>query len=190
VRLVAARERRLVRRYLVRVPKATVIDIPTGTGKLAEIFRDFGAKVMACDISENMLNVARKTYGQLGYGDVRFRICDAESLNHTLKERFDAAVCLRLLHRVPREVKERILRELAQVADHVILSIGVDSAYHRLRRSLRGAVLGGDTRRLGAEPLDAQMEIITRYFDVMDSAWVLPVLSQERVYLLRPRKSE
>ena len=186
VRLVADRERALVRRFVLRVPHRTVLDIPAGTGKLAPLFKESGSAVTACDISESMLAIGRSVYKAAGHAQVEFRTCDAEQINSTLGRHFDLAVCLRLLHRVPWEVKERVLAELARVADHVVLSAGVDSPYHRLRRTVRGALLGGDPRALGAEPIAALRRLIGHYFHIVDFARVLPVLSQEVVFLLRP----
>ena len=186
VRLVAGRERALVRRFLLRVPHATALDLPAGTGKLAPLFTEAGSAVTACDISQSMLTICQSVYRSIGHENVEFRICDAEKITGTLGRRFDVAVCLRLLHRVPCEVKERVLAELAAAADHVIVSAGVDSPYHAARRALRGAVLGGDPRALGAAPLDELRALISRHFQILDVARVLPVLSQEVVFLLKP----
>jgi SAM-dependent methyltransferase len=190
VRLVANRERALVRRFLYQVPHKTVLDIPAGTGKLAPLLKEAGSSVMACDISASMLSIGKSVYAGIGHDAVEFRLCDAEQITATLQKRFDLAVCLRLLHRVPRHVKERVLSELSQAADHVIVSAGVDSFYHRARRTARGALLGGDPRALGAEPLADLHAVIGKYFRILGSAQVLPVLSQEVVFLLRPLSRE
>ena len=115
------------------------------------------------------------------------RICDAERITATLGERFDVAVCLRLLHRVPSDVRARMLAELAAAADHVIVSMGIETGYHRARRHLRTRLVGGSADGLCYEPLDAFQPQLTAAFDVLARRWILPGLSQEMIFLLRSR---
>lgn len=183
-RLIANRECNAVKTLLTTVPHATVLDIPTGTGKLAPVFAQTDSEVLACDISENMLQHARVEYERQGV-TAQFDICDAEKTTDTIGETFDVAVCLRLLHRVPTNKKFDILNELGAVADHVIASTGVETGYHRLRRQLRQRVLGGDRRNHCYETPEETREIFTSGFQIIDTERVLPLLSQERCYLLR-----
>lgn len=184
-RLIANRERKAVRSLLLKVPHESVLDIPTGTGKLAPVFDDVGSSVLACDISENMLRVAESEYDRAGV-DAQFGICDAEAITGTIDESFDVAICLRLLHRVPTDAKCRILSELRSVADYVIVSTGIETLFHAIRRNARQRLLGGDERDHCYESPRKTLEIFSDGFDVIASKRVLPVLSQEHVYLLRP----
>ena len=186
-RLVASGERRLVRRFLGSVAHQRVLDIPAGTGKLAPIFKDAGSRVMSCDISPSMLAIARQVYDRIDYSDVDFRVCDAEKVAETVSERFDVAVCLRLLHRVPQDVKASILAGLAAVADHVIVSFGVTSPYHNARRMVRRRVLGGDDRPIWFQSLADVLDGVRPNFEVVARASVVPLLSQEVMLLLRSR---
>lgn len=185
-RLIANRERRAVKKLLSRVPNGSVLDIPTGTGKLAPVFAETGSSVLACDISENMLQIAQEEYERAGVENARFEICDAEGITDTLDESFDVAVCLRLLHRVPSDTKLRILKELGSVADFVIVSTGVESPFHTFRRNARQRILGGDNRDHCYETSEMTREIMQNGFTVVNLMRVLPVLSQEHVYLLKP----
>ncbi|WP_247729250.1 class I SAM-dependent methyltransferase [Halovivax limisalsi] len=184
-RLIASRERAVVESLVSAVPCETVLDLPTGTGKLAPVFAETGSAVLACDISEAMLGRAEREYARAGVVNRRFAVCDATSVSEVVGNRFDVAVCLRLLHRVPTDVKRRILSELAAVADHVVVSTGIESPFHAARRRLRYRLLGGDERGHCYETAAKTRDLFTREFDVLDARWVLPVLSQERVYLLR-----
>jgi len=145
-RLVANGEKRAIRRLLQSVPHENVLDIPAGTGKLAPIFKQLGSKVLSCDISGDMLSIAQREYQRIQYANVDFQICDATQLESLRDKKFDAAVCLRLLHRVPPGIRIAILSELARVADNVIVSLGISSPYHGMRRSVRQFVIGGDSR--------------------------------------------
>lgn len=184
--LIANRERNAVKSLLKQVPNESVLDIPCGTGKLAPVFFQTGSEVVACDISENMLNIAESEYERHGVSDVRFQVCDAEEISNTLNERVDVAVCLRLLHRVPTDVKRTILAELGTVGDYVIASTAIETPFHKTRRKLRQRLMGGDERNHGYESPETTRELMTDGFEIIASKRVLPVLSQEHVFLLRP----
>ena len=52
-------EKRLIRRAFADVPRAsTVVDVPCGTGRLAEVLLEEGFTVVGLDISKSMLGVA------------------------------------------------------------------------------------------------------------------------------------
>lgn len=187
-RLVARRERRTVTTLLQQVPHDTVLDIPAGTGKLAPVFDRAGASVLACDVSPQMLRFARERYARREYADVQFVACDAESVASVLDERFDVAVCLRLFHRVPDDTKRAILAELAELADHVVVSVGITSPYHRYRRALRRRLLGGDDRPDWYITETEAQALFLDGFEIVDEAWILPWLSQEKLYLLAPEQ--
>ncbi|RNJ27095.1 class I SAM-dependent methyltransferase [Halosegnis longus] len=184
--LIANRERNAVASLLKKVPTDSILDIPTGTGKLAPVFAETGSTVTACDISENMLNIAEAEYDRHGVSDARFQVCDAEEISETLDERFNVAISLRLLHRVPTDVKRNILAELGAVGDYVIASTAIETSFHQTRRNIRQRLLGGDERNHGYESPETTREIMTDGFEIIASKRVLPVLSQEHVFLLRP----
>jgi hypothetical protein len=134
-----------------------------------------------------MLEIARREYGAAGCTDVVFRICDAERVTATLEERFDVAVCLRLLHRVPPAARERILAEFAGCADYVVASMGIESRYHKVRRHCRSWLLGGRRDSLCYDSLAGVQSQLTARFEILGKKWILPGLSQEMVFLLRPK---
>jgi protein-L-isoaspartate O-methyltransferase len=186
-RVVAARERAVVAQFLDRVPHRRILDLPAGTGKLAPVLAGLGSWIVACDIASPMLEIARQAYAAAGASDATFRICDAEQVTTTLNERFDVAVCLRLLHRVPRQVRRRILAELAACADHVIVSVGIETPYHRMRRNSRDRLFGGGRDALCYEDVDAIRSQIAPDFHILAQKWILPWVSQEMVLLLQSK---
>ncbi len=185
-RVVADGERDAVRRMLARVPHARVLDLPCGTGKLAPVFAGLGSSVTACDISTDMLSLADREYATHGV-TARLRPCDAERIVETLGERFDVAVCLRLLHRVPTPVKRAILAQLRACADHAIVSVGIESTFHRGRRVVRRAMFGGDASALCFAAEQELVGLMEEHFEIVDRRWVLPFASQEMLYLLSPK---
>jgi 2-polyprenyl-3-methyl-5-hydroxy-6-metoxy-1,4-benzoquinol methylase len=187
IRAVAGRERAAIASFLRRVRHDRILDLPAGTGKLAAVFAALRGSVVACDISRAMLDIARREYAAAGCADVVFRTCDAEQIRATLEQRFDVAVCLRLLHRVPALARERILSELAACADHAIVSMGIESRYHKARRHCRSLLLGGGKDVLCYDSFAAVRSQLTADFEILAKRWVLPGMSQEMVFLLRPK---
>ena len=99
------------------VPGDDALDVCCGTGDLAlALRRRVGpeGRVVGCDFSEPMLELAREKAGELGLGDVEFAWADALDLPHS-DESFDAvtvAFGVRNLADLPRGIAElaRVLR--------------------------------------------------------------------------------
>jgi len=189
-KLIANRERSIVNKFLLAIPHSIVLDMPAGTGKLASVFAKLGSKVVSADISENMLSIAMKEYECIDYEKhVKFVICDAEKMLQTLTQRFEVAVCLRLLHRVPSDIQSNILEQLAYIARYSIVSFGLNSRWHKLRRKISKIIF--DRGNLDV-PLSGKlsdiMHRIQEQFEILKYNWVLPILSEEVVFLLRSFK--
>lgn len=93
------------------LPNSRVIDIATGTGEQACAFARAGHTVVGLDISEAMLERAkRKVRGDNPF----FRQGDATRLPYSNGE-FDIACISLALHEMPPNVRERVLREMVRV---------------------------------------------------------------------------
>lgn len=186
-RAVAFRERAVVKGMMGGIAHATVIDIPAGTGKLANVLAGLNADIVACDISPNMLSIAKDVYDRIGYRKVRFQVCDAARLAEADVGSVDAVVCLRLMHRVPSDVRKNILAQFALVAGHVVVSYGIESLFHRYRRRLRSLIFGGGTDSLSYENINHVRNELEKNFVILEEKNIIPFLSQERIFLLRAR---
>jgi len=187
-RVVAHFERRAIAGLLERVPHDSVLDLPCGTGKLAAVLRGRVRRVVAADVSPQMLGIAKTLYAGSGIGEQRFLEADVTALDPAVIGRHDVAVCLRLLHRIPADVKDRALQQLLGCADHLIVSTGIETGFHRLRRHVRGLLLGGDTSALCFEPFAEAHAHMARAGEVLAWRWIAPGISQEAVFLLRARR--
>lgn len=188
-RLVTAGERRIISKYLKRVPNNRILDIPAGTGKLAPVFADIGSEITSCDISEEMLRVCKQTYDKLGYSNVEYRICDAESIQDTVEGEFDVAVCLRLLHRVPEEVQLNILRQLSNIADYSIVSFGCKRRYGQNIRNTINSIAGADTDKPYLIKFDNCVKRIRNDFIILNYSWTVPLISTQPIFLLQPKET-
>ena len=92
-------------------PRATVLDVATGTGAQAFAFAGRVGKVVGIDLSEAMLRMACKKDPP---PNLSFQQGDAALLPFA-DGSFDAACVSFALHEMPSSVRERVLREMARV---------------------------------------------------------------------------
>jgi len=105
----------VVKRYF-ETP-ASVLDVPCGTGRLLESLVHYGFEVQAADISEEMLQLARKRFAERK--NISFGIVDAE--NMPFKDNtFDYLTSYRFMCHLPPEVRDRVLGEMVRVTRKVL----------------------------------------------------------------------
>ncbi len=114
-----------------------MLDVPCGTGRLAELLLKNGHRVVGVDISPGMLRVAERRLAV--FGD-RFTpvVLDALKLN-TLGRRFDASISARILQHLPLPEQIQFARAVAGVVDGpIVFTHAFSSPYQRFRRKARG----------------------------------------------------
>jgi SAM-dependent methyltransferase len=176
---IAWRERRTVEQALRSVASdlVLVLDLPAGTGKLAPIHERFAYRVIAGDASADMLRaglgVWRKDHQLAGLvqSDVRRTGFRSGSV--------DCTVCLRLMHRLPAEIANEALRELARITKRfLIVSARIEA---RAISSIRKA-----PRAHGVTPLDLDEwhGRLASIGTLQKTSFVAPGISQEVVSLV------
>ncbi len=88
-----------------------VLDVAAGTGKQSFAFAKNGCEVLGIDISEEMLEVARR---KNRYRNVRFEVADGTKLPFKDKD-FDVCCISFALHDMPLSVRKKILEEMVRV---------------------------------------------------------------------------
>ena len=74
-----------------------ICDLGCGEGELSTIMAKFGAKVMAIDISPELINIAKSKADLDGVSNnIEFIVGDAE--NYIFNNKFDAVICYGVLH--------------------------------------------------------------------------------------------
>jgi len=182
--VIARREIGLVGRALAGLspgPK-TILDVPCGTGKLDGLFSELGVRAVGMDISQEMLSVLKeKTEMEPRFG--KLLCADATCLPFP-EATFDTIVCLRLLHRVPHSIRLTMLKEFARVARrHVIVSVGINDGFQRLRLFLRNSLSQIGTVPFPVSLKEFQAELLAAGLIPLRSWNVLPVLSSGIVLL-------
>jgi 2-polyprenyl-3-methyl-5-hydroxy-6-metoxy-1,4-benzoquinol methylase len=131
-------EKRTLLRSLAHLPiGATIIDAPCGTGRLAEALLEAGYRVVGIDISEAMLDVAKRKLER--FGD-NFQSCvrDIREIG-TDEFKADVVLCARVLMHFPLDEQIDFLSHAAALSKElVIFNQSISNPYHRFRRKIKG----------------------------------------------------
>jgi len=183
------REQLLIARELSRYSWTTedaLLDIPCGTGILGGILRSFPFKIIASDISPEMMELAKDEYPKdrfLGFtrGDITKTGFSSNS--------FSCVVCIGFMHRVPLEIKRKALRELYSITKNVaIITFSVDSPLQRLKKKALTFIRRSLVPAPSPLPLnDIIVECEHEGFKVIRSFMVIPFLSAEAMVVLEKK---
>lgn len=137
-RVFNALERRLIHRAFQPIPRALrVLDLPCGTGRLAEKLLEDGFSVEGVDISAPMLEVARRKLQRFG---TRFqtRVGDVHRLASENPKSYDVALCARVLMHFPLDQQIEFLGSVAKLTrGTVVFSQSLSTPYQRMRRKFK-----------------------------------------------------
>lgn len=140
-----ALERSAVRRAFSSTARSSlIVDVPCGTGRLAQALLDEDFHVVGVDISPAMLHVAQRKLERFGN---RFEtvVADVHELAQRERAIYDAALCARVLMHFPLDRQIGFLKSVALLTrGTVVFSQSLSTPYQRARRRLK--------RTLGNQP--------------------------------------
>ena len=179
-------EQRAIARELGRYKWSSadqLLDIPCGTGILGKLLHQFPFRIVASDISAEMMEIAKAEYPADRLVD-----CIQADITATPFPRgsFACVITLGFLHRVPSEIKRAALREIAALSNRVVIvSCSVDTPLQRFKH----AVLSRVKRSHVPAPCPAPIkEIIAECealgFRVARAFMVVPMLSAHAILVL------
>ena len=113
---------------------STVLDVATGTGQQAFAFAKRGYDVIGVDLTESMLEIARKDNKR---GFVKFETADATHLRFE-ENSFDVSCISFALHDMPPNVREKVLQEMMRVTrpNGVIVIVDYDLPRNKIGKAL------------------------------------------------------
>ncbi len=160
------------------------LDIASGTGRYVELLLRHGYRVGGIDISKEMLSFARQRVGK-NPNLLFLKQADAEKLPFA-DSQFDLVTSIRLYHRIPPEVRIRMLYEVKRVGKgEAILFFGMSTPWLQHRRWLRNKVIPG---RLSDPYPVTEKELADEIREVgmviQDTEWVLPFLADGLIALV------
>ena len=115
--LVQRAQARVLANMVGRIQDRRILDVGTGTGRVAILLAHGAAKVTAVDASEEMLAIARQRAAD-ELVKVKFQLGDAHHLDFPNRD-FDAVVAFRLLMHTPQW--KLCLAELCRVSDRLVI---------------------------------------------------------------------
>jgi SAM-dependent methyltransferase len=188
-RFVTWLEQRALARELRRYPWTAsdqLLDIPCGTGVLGKLLHEFPFRIVASDISPEMMALARREYPE-----DRLVACAQADITRTPfpRKSFACVVTLGFLHRVPLEIKRAALRELSALSSRVVIATcSVDTPFQRFKH----AVLSTIRREHVPAPCPMTMgelvaECEAQGFRVVRAFAVVPLLSAHAMLVLEKR---
>ena len=98
-----------------------VIDIACGTGAQVFAISKVAAKTTGIDLSESMINFAKKASLKQKTNNTDFFVCDATNLKSFGNNDFDIAIMSLALHQFSHELHAPILNEMTRVARKIII---------------------------------------------------------------------
>jgi len=111
-----------------------ILDVATGTGKQAFAFAKNGYEVVGIDLSEAMLNVAKK---KNKFRNAKFEVADATNLSFE-DNSFDISTISFALHDMPLSIREKVLKEMVRVTrpEGIIVIVDYDLPKNRIGKFL------------------------------------------------------
>lgn len=161
---------------------AVVLDAPCGTGIAGAKLAAFPVKIIACDISAEMMALARREYAPsqlIGFvqADITALPLRASGIR--------CALTLGFMHRVPAQVRRRTLAALAASgATCAVVSYSVDDPFQRLKRRLLTLRRGYSAAPCAVPLSDALAECRAAGWRIADYVRVAPPFSSEFLLVL------
>nr|WP_255679999.1 methyltransferase domain-containing protein [Methanosarcina sp. DH2] len=111
-----------------------ILDIATGTGQQAFAFAKKGYEVIGIDLSEAMLDVAKK---KNKFKNAKFEVADATNLLFE-DNSFDVSSISFALHDMPLSIREKVLKEMVRVTrpEGIIVIVDYDLPKNRIGKFL------------------------------------------------------
>lgn len=98
-----------------------VIDIACGTGAQVFEIAENALNVAGIDLSESMIQYAKKTSKIKNIKNAEFFVCDAANLSVLQENSFDVAIMTLALHQFSPKLHSPVLKEMKRVASKIVI---------------------------------------------------------------------
>jgi SAM-dependent methyltransferase len=120
-KIIAPNQDRLFREIKnVIKPNSTIIDVGCGTGRFSFSVADKVEKIVGIDLSKKNIDKANHTLSKKSNNKISFLHTTLSNLI-SQKHHFDYAVMTYVIHEVNPEERINLLKEMAQIADKIII---------------------------------------------------------------------
>ena len=185
-RLYSNLQTRILRRMLAKTPRnAYACDVPCGTGRVGEIILERTNRMVCGDISDDMLEVARKKLDKYN-ADINYVKIDAERMEYP-DNTFDVITSVKLMHLLPYEVQKRCLSEFARTTKRWVI---VTYSYKGPMKWVKDYVFRkkydsiNPSSSFPRDLSDLENEISEAGLSIIERAFTFRLFSEEVIYLL------
>lgn len=121
-RLIAPNQDRMFAQIKNLIPQySKILDVGCGTGRLSFQLSNYCEKVVGIDLSSKNISVANSNLKNSSKKNVFFVHGDVKKIKNDISEKFDFAVITYVIHEVDDEERVKLLMEIKQVAENIII---------------------------------------------------------------------
>jgi ubiquinone/menaquinone biosynthesis C-methylase UbiE len=113
-RLYAEIENILLDDLIEPAARRSILDVSTGTGRIALHLASRGHRVLGVDQAENMIQVAREKARRMALDNVSFEVANSRALPFK-DDSFDYVTSIRFMHLIPRRMWSHYIGEMTRV---------------------------------------------------------------------------
>jgi ubiquinone/menaquinone biosynthesis C-methylase UbiE len=182
-------EKRALGNAFKAIPRdAYVLDVPCGTGRITALHLARGCRVMAMDISPQMVRVAQDKL--TSYGDrVQYHVGDLASLDLPVGA-FDAVSCIRFLCHFNGADRVSFLQSAADVSkEWVVVNVAYSNGWYRLRRRVKKLLRNDNPIRYSVDETTLRKELAESGLEIVRRFYALPLVSEDLILLLRRKRA-
>ena len=183
-RIFTAYERKRLEAAFALITKGgSVLDMPCGTGRITEQLLHAGFKVLGGDISESMLNVARRKLSHYPNLD-GLKVMNGLAIPCPDRS-VDGVTSIRFMCNIPHDLQKGILREFARVCrGPIIVGFSHDSRMMRLRNVVKKA-LGVSVNEYPVSPATLKEWAEECGLSIRARKFTIPFLSEEVIVVFQ-----
>ena len=173
---------KLVNKYFAS--SSYFLDIPVGTGRIAEVLLNHGFKVMGADISKEMIKLSEKKLRQFGE-KIEYKIEDAENISFK-DNYFDGITSVRFFGHLPYEIKKTILKEMLRVSNNgIIVTFYYDNIIQKIKRKIKHLIKKNKAPWYPLKFNQIKQIIADCGGIVVDRKFVFPIISEGVTYYIK-----
>jgi ubiquinone/menaquinone biosynthesis C-methylase UbiE len=167
-------------------PIEAMLDLACGTGRISEFLAARGYRLTCGDISDQMLDVAKRRLKAAGADRVTFVHADIYQVEQPAAS-FDCVCAFRLFQHLTSDQRACALREMARISRRfVLVNVMYTSAYYGAIRKLRRR-LGRYTTRYTSSQSEIHRELDHSGLRLVKSILTQPGFNGDRVLLLEKK---
>lgn len=161
-----------------------ILDIPCGTCIMSKMIIKHDAYIVASDISIDMMNLGKNIHK-----DFKFMNLVQSDIVKTpfKKESFECVIVIALMHRLPKNIREQVYKEVAFVSkEYIIMSYAIDNAFQKFKQWLIKTI--NPSHKSAPSPLPIRTiknEIKENGLKIIKKFHIIPFLSSSVVLLLK-----